>query len=386
MKMHTMQNTHNDEQTVGVEVKDTQTHKAPGVLHGKATPDVNPIEIKTNQAIKKAPAQRASAADSLTEKIILSIENGTAPWIQPWLAPVYTPQNGTTGKAYRGANVMGLLSADFQDPRWATYNQAKKEGWQVRKGEKANKIFYYGTRDVEIECPMGGEPTIEKRPYFTSASVFNFSQIDGAPELNMPSNIDEAGNVSDEVRDIFNTIVENSGAVIKTGYRIAAYSPSEDVIYMPDRERFESEVHYMSSLLHELGHWTGHADRLGREMGTSRSSPEYAIEELKAEMGSVFIAAKLGIPLQLDHHSSYVAQYLEALNDDPKMIWKAAKEAELLGDYVLSLHPDFRLEIKSERDAINAQHIEAGAPPELLELDGLDFSADDFAPSSPQTP
>ena len=48
--------------------------------------------------------------------------------------------------------------------------------------------------------------------------------------------------------------VRQAGAVIHYGGTKACYRPGSDDILMPDRERFLSDVHLYSSLLHEIGH------------------------------------------------------------------------------------------------------------------------------------
>ena len=65
-----------------------------------------------------------------------------------------------------------------------------------------------------------------------------------------------------------------------------------DLIVMPDREQFPNGPSYYPSALHELGHWTGHPDRLNRPTPAEgirecASSPQYAREELRAEISSM---------------------------------------------------------------------------------------------------
>ena len=57
----------------------------------------------------------------------------------------------------------------------------------------------------------------------------------------------------------------------------------------------ETEYDYMATLLHEAGHATGHISRLNRDMTGVFGSPEYAKEELRAEIASAFTAQELGL-------------------------------------------------------------------------------------------
>src|SRR6516225_7787151 len=46
----------------------------------------------------------------------------------------------------------------------------------------------------------------------------------------------------------------------------AACCPATDSIHLPLKEQFPSAGDYYSTLLHELGHWTGHPARLNRDL------------------------------------------------------------------------------------------------------------------------
>jgi antirestriction protein ArdC len=64
----------------------------------------------------------------------------------------------------------------------------------------------------------------------------------------------------------------------------AFYRPSTDCIHLPLKEQFPSAGDYYSTLLHELGHWTGHATRLNRDLSDPFGSIGYVREELRAEI------------------------------------------------------------------------------------------------------
>ena len=75
-------------------------------------------------------------AIKVAEGLIEQLKQGTAPWQKPWQpGEQFMPYNPTTGKDYRGGNVIWLMSQGRADPRWMTYRQATAEGAQVRKGQ-----------------------------------------------------------------------------------------------------------------------------------------------------------------------------------------------------------------------------------------------------------
>ena len=72
----------------------------------------------------------------------------------------------------------------------------------------------------------------------------------------------------------------------------AFYNLNRDEIVLPERGQFPSANHYYQTALHELGHSTGHPERMNREtltQGISEGfgSPAYAKEELRAEISAM---------------------------------------------------------------------------------------------------
>src|SRR5438067_1008586 len=72
------------------------------------------------------------------------------------------------------------------------------------------------------------------------------------------------------------------GPEIRHGGDVACYSPVDDVLTMPSQDLFGELDEYYSTLFHELGHSTGHASRLGRDMANTFGSHAYGREELVA--------------------------------------------------------------------------------------------------------
>jgi antirestriction protein ArdC len=133
-------------------------------------------------------------------------------------------------------------------------------------------------------------------------------------------------------------LLKASGARIEhRGGNRAFYRSSEDLIVLPKQDQFRSPEAYYSTAIHELGHWTGHSSRLDREelMKGGFGSPEYAKEELRAEMTSVTVNGLLGLPHDPNSHASYVGSWIKALEDDPNELRHAARDAGRMSDYIL---------------------------------------------------
>lgn len=69
----------------------------------------------------------------VTESIIKQLENGVVPWRKPWRTEL--PVNLISQKHYRGLNIFLLGSQGYGSRYWLTFNQAKKLGGHIRKGE-----------------------------------------------------------------------------------------------------------------------------------------------------------------------------------------------------------------------------------------------------------
>jgi antirestriction protein ArdC len=102
---------------------------------------------------------------------------------------------------------------------------------------------------------------------------------------------------------------------------------------------FHEPINWYRTALHELGHWTGHVSRLGRDQKGGFGSEAYAKEELVAEMAAAFTCASLGIAPTV-RHSDYIGSWLTVLQDDEKAIFRAASQASKASDFLLALLRD----------------------------------------------
>lgn len=329
----------------------------------------------------RAEGARRDLFQEVTDRIVTAIESGGAlPWSCSWDAAARWPINPTTGRPYHGINVLALLVEGFQDPRWCSYKQAQAKGWQVRKGEKGTDIFFYKmmvrpTGEIDEET---GDEKVFRIPFLRASRVFNLSQIDNAPEFDFGKPVTE---MSAEAVAACDEIIEAAAPEIQSGSRRAAYSPSQDKIFMPHKESFKTDGDYYATKMHEIGHWTGHESRLNRVFGKDRASPEYAAEELRAEISSAMLSMRLGIPSSIPEHAGYVESYLRILKNDKKAIFKAAADAEKITRYVLSFHPEYRKEFEEEHRQRLADAVAAGAPEEIFDASSFEFEEEEDVPA-----
>lgn len=304
------------------------------------------LKMETQTTQKEAPANftRRDIHQQVTDTIIHQLEAGTVPWQQPWQGNgnrlLGIPENFTTGKKYRGINILLLwcssLNHDFVTQEWASFKQWQEQRECIRKGEKGTMIVYYDT----IEKDVDGE--LKEIPFLKASYVFNRCQLASyQPPVKQESNLD---------RPLFEIIypveafIENTKAIIEHNDSSACYIPSADKISMPFRENFittetcTATEGYYSTLMHELTHWTGHPQRLNRQKHKKFGDQSYALEELVAEFGAAFLCAEFEMAIaDKGDHASYIDHWLKVLKENKHFLFTAASEASKAVGYLRDL-------------------------------------------------
>jgi antirestriction protein ArdC len=352
------------------------------------------------------PKTATEYREQVAETLIAMLEKGVAPWQRPWSAAggpqlPYNPVTGLTsdgGGRYRGGNFLYLhalqLINGYEDPRWVTFLQATrmKAGtltpltqaeidhnkelplshadrvptWRVKKGEHGTMIEKWGRwipRKKQAHNPYSADAleaddeTPSPRLYFKGFYVWNASQVDGVPPVERL----ELKWSPDERYARAQAIVDRLGVPIVTGHA-AAYYNGMDRIEMPARERFDNGDAYYSTLLHECSHASGHKSRLNRPGITGAhpfGSEEYAKEELRVEIASMILAGDTGVPHDPTTTAAYVQSWLRSLRNDPSEIFRAAKDATTIGDYLLGY--EYKIELRTDQPKIEEPRIPASA-------------------------
>lgn len=283
--------------------------------------------------------------DAVTAQIIAAIEKGAGPCIMPWhggLVPVAMPRNASTEMPYHGVNVVALWaeSATKLHPSgyWASYQQWRQLGAQVRKGERGSLVIFYKKLDTSTESDDGEDAL---RFVLKTSHVFNAAQVEGwdHPALKRPSQV--------ETLEQIEAFVRATKADVRLGFSRAYYARKGDYIAMPAQNQFTgtptsspTEAYY-AVLLHELTHWTGAEHRINRAFGRQFGDREYACEELVAELGAAFLCSAFGIVNQpRPDHAAYISHWLDILGRDNRAIFKAAGMAQEAVEYARTLAAD----------------------------------------------
>ncbi|MDC5711133.1 ArdC family protein [Vibrio europaeus] len=268
---------------------------------------------------------------TVTDQIIEALEAGVKPWACPWdrTHDSGIPSNASTGSFYNGMNIMLLwMSAarnSFSSSSWVTAKQAIDLGGWIRKGEKGTRIFFY-----KMVKKRDSEDENDTYPMLKTFFVFNTDQVEN---VDFGKEQDFEPNENVKRLEHAEAFIDNTGANISYGGQKAFYRPSTDEIVIPEPSRFRSTADLYATICHELVHYTGHRSRLDRDIKGEFGSKDYAFEELVAELGSAFLMASLGIDGEVQHES-YIANWLEALKNDKKFVFKASSLASKAHKYL----------------------------------------------------
>jgi len=290
-----------------------------------------------------ASGDRTNFYDDITNKIIGELQQGRVPWVQPWGGPatkaqLALPKNASTDRTYSGINVLILWGAviqhGFSGQSWLTFRQALALGGHVRKGERGTTVVYadrFVPDDAKQRAAQSGGEA-RAIPFLKRFTVFNTHQCDDLPEqIATTAPPPPAGTIEPRVE----ALIKGTGIEVRIGGNRAFYDVSEDYVQVPPPAAFFEPFNWHRTALHELGHASGHASRLNRDLSGSFGSRKYAFEELVAEINAAFCCAALGI-VPTVRHADYIASWLEVLREDNRAIVRAASLASKAADYLLA--------------------------------------------------
>ena len=304
----------------------------------------------------------------LVDAVLKNLENGVGLWEQGW-AGGGAPVSAITGKQYNGVNRVFLLLAamekGYSDNRWLTYKQMEDKGWHFKTDEEGKSlgkgagvaIEYFELRDKETKQPFDRHTldgmTAEERADYMDENVyplrkyyrvFNGDVIEGIPERKKGEHDATGYNARAEALIEYWSDTESP---IRYGGGAAFYSPQTDEIRLPKKEAFVDMPEFYSTALHEIGHSTGHEKRLNRVMSTDRKTPEYAEEELRAEIASMFIEQDLGVEVKekhIENNSAYIGAWKSKIKEDPNILFKAIADAERITKFIMAKEKEIKKE------------------------------------------
>ncbi len=310
----------------------------------------------------KEPSKVDAALQRFAEMLIKRMEEMQKDWHQGWIgggSMFGLPQN-ISGRTYEGSNafLLFLHTAEngYKAPVYMTFGQLHKEGAQVLKGEKAVPVFKWGfsikdkdgkkvteeefhnmTDDEKKECNR--RPFLKIYPEFnidqTNMSEVNKEKYDAVVSQFRKTDVPT---ITDGmyVNKAIDRMMEKQEWLCKIQYdkeeKGAYYNPAKDIVVLPTKaqfrihpddpeECFKDGQEFYGTALHEMAHSTGHPSRLDRLKPAAFGSPEYAKEELVAELTSAMVGNTLGFDRRIsDNNVAYLQNWTSALRKEPKFI------------------------------------------------------------------
>ncbi|OBQ52883.1 DUF1738 domain-containing protein [Tamlana sp. s12] len=281
----------------------------------------------------------------------------------------------TRGKVYINSNgefEEGITEV-ITDNRlfWLTFKQIKEEKGKVKKGSLSQQAIYYNfvytykgktiseKRYKQLKNQLGqDDKDLRKIGFLKYYNVFNERDIE---------NIDfdaKRAKLKLKEKDIKSTEKKILAADLvlkhmpnKPNFETRHldqktkesphYNPNSDTVVMPLKSQFDAVESWYGIAFHEFIHATGHASRTNRrniagfERGANKYDGQYALEELVAEIGAIFLNAESGIMLaNLKNNASYIKGWAKGvkkeLQDNHKAIFKAAAQSQKAADYILN--------------------------------------------------
>lgn len=273
-------------------------------------------------------------------------------WSKPWICDgCLHPSRNLQGKVYSGINRLMLMmlceQEGYQIPIFGTFNAFKMiDGCFVKKGECAFPVYYslwsYVHRDTKEaitieeyrELDEEDKANYQMRKKTLIYSVFNIDQTNykDVKPIKYEEYRNRFINGGKTVDDGFsfapldNMISENSWLCpIEVKHQDKAYySVSSDIVSVPLKSQFKNSEAFYGTLLHEMSHSTGSADRLdrlNREDSNRFGSTEYAREELIAELSAALVLSEYGMVKNLKTDSAaYLKSWLNSMKNDAEFI------------------------------------------------------------------
>ena len=367
---------------------------------------------KNNTESMNTVGKEDRALNLFADMMIEKIESLQGDWKKPWFTEgsLAWPRN-IAGREYNGMNTLMLLMHcernHYQVPVFLTFNrcvslnfkdgaegrvpavdaEGKNLPWvHVLKGEKSFPVFLttFTVKDKDgnvikyDDYKLLSETEQDRYMVYPSTlvyDVFNIAQTnikEARPEL--------YAKILDSVK-LNRPCVDNDGfsfgafdVMASDGKWIcpiriehqdnACYFPAKNEILLPEKSQFDKGQSFYSTAFHECIHSTG-AQLSRLKDGAAFGSPEYAREELVAELGAALVAHRYGFGSHVkDESAAYLKSWLKSLREDPSFIRTTlldVKRATAMLTQCLDALSDQMLELPKVKTAKRSRKVKEAA-------------------------
>lgn len=290
--------------------------------------------------------------EQVNEKLIEALSKNVLPWRRPWSSGVSgRHRNFQSQRPYSGVNPLLLelhnLRHGLHSNQFGTFRQWESIGCCVKKRPShippgqwgCTVVWASKVKKTVIDRDTGDE---KDSSFFCLRSfvVFNADQVTGEAVEKLkaaPTAPTENGTTYPAVEELISAtqakIVTGSAAYYALPKPEGSWPnhSSGDYITIPDRKLFESTEAYLSTILHELAHFSE------VRVGWDRRKHGYSMGELVAEISSCQVATELGMPICLEQHAAYIRSWCAGMKESASYIFKACCMASKTTDFLLNL-------------------------------------------------
>jgi antirestriction protein ArdC len=207
----------------------------------------------------------------------------------------------------------------------------KKRPPNVEEGHWGCRVVFWKPLTRKItDDPIADDEEEERRFVLKTFVIFNADQVDGAEPFRVHE--DESQSHAEPDFAPAEELISATGADIRYGGDRAYYCRKGDFIVLPPRATFDPPGAFFETAIHELAHFSE------VRTGWDHEKNGYALGELVAEIASCYVAQELGVPQgeSLGNHVAYLKNWLESLKNDRNYVFKAAKQASIVTDFLLA--------------------------------------------------
>ena len=227
------------------------------------------------------------------------------------------------------------VDAVWLKARWGRASFAPQSLYETR-GASGTQVVLWKPTTSKTDTDDSGEAGGPRRRLLARAyTVFAAEQVDGADEIIARRARQLADRDTPERIEAAEAFFAAVGARVVEGGNRACYQPVTDTVHLPSSSQFDEAAQYYGTSAHEHVHWTGHADRVARDLTGRFGSDAYAAEELVAELGAAMWCAQFGISaVTRPDHAAYLAGWLRVLRTDARALVTVSSRAQAALDHL----------------------------------------------------
>lgn len=277
----------------------------------------------------------------VTDRIIEQLQQDVIPWRKPWRG-ILGGDTSDLAVSYESGRPYSLLNQLLLGipGEWLTFNVIQRHGGKIRKGERSRMVVFSDRflKEDPDDLDQDGKPKVKAIPYLKYFRVWHLSQVEGVESRLLKDEADKPGakvNPDEAAEAIVAAYLAQPShpTVVVRHSDKACYCPATDTVTVPAMDQYDDPAEYYSTLFHELGHSTGHKDRLARNgimEWDGFGSHEYSREELVAEMCAAILVTHAGLETvtALRNSAAYIQAWLQRLSGDNRLVVWAAGAAE----------------------------------------------------------